>query len=190
MLSEPVSFRNSYRPAGARRQACTQSAKLSDSLQPARRDAAHPQTGVLMHRVGRFCFSFLRSCSRGWRAKCCEGWNAKCRGSWQGVIFIAIKSGAGDIHSSACWEITGLMVEASRRNQWRLVEAACRTLGFLPLLSGMWHQNEQGESMRYKPGICGRREPPLQRHRGVPGIDEGVSSLQWENTACRAPEGC
>lgn len=76
---------------------------------------AHPKPCVAVCRAGRVCFSFLGS--RGWRAKCCKCWNAKCRGSWQGVIFNAMKSRARDIHSSACWEITGLMVDARWRNQ-------------------------------------------------------------------------
>lgn len=44
--------------------------------------------------------------------------------------------------------------------------------------------------MRYKPCFCGRRESPLQRHRGVLGIGERIPSVQWENTACRAPKIC
>lgn len=82
------------------------STQLSEML--AQQKPHPPKPYASMHRVGRFCFGFLRSCGGGWKAK--------HRGSWQDVIFNAMGSGARDTNSSAHWEIMGLIVEARWRN--------------------------------------------------------------------------
>lgn len=57
----------------------------------------------------------------------------------------------------------GEISEEVRGSSWQ--DPGFSSLAFRDVAS-----NEQGESMRYKPCFCGRREPPLRRHRGVPGM--------------------
>lgn len=51
----------------------------------------------------------------------------------------------------------------------RSVGGRGRTLGFPPLLSGRWQQNEHRESMKPKPCSRGGAELPLRRHKVLMG---------------------